>query len=98
MKIALFCSGYSSSSNNLFTYYFCIRKNVTVLISRVLFCTLYKPNQPDVELQLALLLLRTCIYIYVFVLMMYLQTNKVYKDLEKSPNAHSSLQIWKLLK
>jgi len=29
---------------------------------------------------------------------MYLQVNKVYKDLEKSQNAHSSLQIWQLLK
>lgn len=34
----------------------------------------------------------------MFVLVMYLQANKVYKDLEKSPNAHSSLQIRQLLK
>lgn len=66
MKIALFCSGYSSSSNNLFNYYFCTRKNTKILISRLLFFTLYKANQPDVELQLSLLLLRTGIYIYVF--------------------------------
>lgn len=72
-------------------------KNITGLISRVLFYKLYKPNQPDVEPQLALLLLRTCVYIYIFVLVMYLQANKVYKDLEKSLNAHSSLQIRQLL-
>lgn len=75
-----------------------MKRNITVPFSRVLFCTLYKQNQPDVELQLALVLLRAGIYIHMFVLVMYLQANKVYKDLEKSPNAHSSLQIWQLLK
>lgn len=34
----------------------------------------------------------------MFLLMMYLQANKVYKDLEKRLNSHFSNQIWQLLK